>query len=96
MEYPTDIVFNEVKEKSIELWRSRYSDEFGYVSEKVSYIESVTNIKDNLFSIIGMFDEHNKNMLLLELSRDSLMYLYKQQEYYGVKVPWYMISVYFN
>ena len=90
---PTDEIFNEIKQKSIELWQKRYSDEFGYVTEKTSYIEGVNNIKDNWSAIIGMFDDENQGLLYLSLSKEALKFLYSQSDRYSINIPWWMIGV---
>ena len=63
IEKVSDEVFDQIKEKSIEVWNT-YDDEFGYVTEKVSRINSITNFKDNYYFIIGMFDRSNQLKLL--------------------------------
>lgn len=64
---PSDEIFNEIKEKAIEIWRT-YDDTYGYASEKIGYVESITNVKDNWGTIVGMFDYTNQAKLLAKLS----------------------------
>jgi len=58
----SDEVFDELKEKAIEIWNT-YDNEFGYVDEKVDYLKSFGNVKDNFGTIIGMFDVQNQRKL---------------------------------
>lgn len=72
---PSDEIFNEIKEKAIAIWNT-YDDTYGYASEKINYVESITNIKDNWGTIVGMFDSDNQSKLLYLLSqqaRDKVM-----------------------
>lgn len=62
MKTVSDEVFNELKEKAIEIWKT-YDNEFGYVDEKLSMIEPIQNVKDNFGTFIGMFDIHNQRKL---------------------------------
>jgi len=68
-----DTTFNEVKEKSIEIWKT-YDDEYGYATEKVNGIKDLKNVGDNLMYIVSQFDHWNKiklsKMLSLEASND--------------------------
>ena len=68
---PSNEVFDEVKQKSIKVWKDNYSDEFGYVSEKVDSIKDIPNIKDNLMFIVGKFDINNQKRLAQVLSDKS-------------------------
>ncbi len=74
-ENPSDEVFNDIAEKSKQLWRTRYSDEYGYVTEKVERIEQISNFKDNWGSIFGMFDHQNQSLLLNMLEEDSAKFI---------------------
>ena len=67
---PSDEVFNEIKEKSIEIWRT-YDDTYGYATEKIERVNSITNFKDNWGAIVGMFDSTNQQKLLAKLSPEA-------------------------
>lgn len=58
----SDELFNELKEAAIKIW-NQYDNEFGYVDEKVGYLNSFGNVKDNYGTIIGMFDTNNQYKL---------------------------------
>lgn len=70
---PEDDVFEEVKAKCIELWKIRFPHEYdrSYVEDKTSYILSVQNIKDNMLSLISMFDTENRTLLAEMLSEKA-------------------------
>lgn len=67
---PSDAVFNEIKEKAIEIWRT-YDDTYGYATEKIDRVNSIKNIKDNWGEIVGMFDYINQAKLLDKLSDEA-------------------------
>lgn len=67
---PADHIFNEVKEKAKEIWNT-YDNSFGYVTEKISRLEKVENIKDNMMHIVAMFDTFNQKRLSLILSNEA-------------------------
>jgi hypothetical protein len=77
MEYntPSDEIFNDIKEKAIDIWET-YDDTYGYASEKIDYINRLTNYRSNYGTIVGMFDHKNQLKLLLNVSseaRDMIM-----------------------
>lgn len=63
-------IFNQIKEKSIELWKT-YDNEFWYVDEKVNRIKDIQNYKDNVWFIVWMFDTFNQYRLLQLLEWDA-------------------------
>ena len=67
---PSDEIFNEIKGKAIEIWQT-YDDTYGYASEKISYVNTIANIKDNWGTIVGMFDCDNQQKLLSKLSPEA-------------------------
>jgi len=67
---PADKEFNELKEKAIEIWNT-YSNEFGYVDEKVGRIKDIKNIKDNFMYMVAMFDMNNQLKLAEKLSEET-------------------------
>jgi hypothetical protein len=67
---PSDEIFNEIKEKSIEIWQT-YDDTYGYASEKINRVKSINNVKDNWGAIVGMFDNPNQQKLLAKLSPEA-------------------------
>jgi hypothetical protein len=67
---PSDEIFNEIKQAAIEIWQT-YDDTYGYASEKIDYVNSVGNIKDNWGTLVGMFDSDNQMKLLAKLSPEA-------------------------
>ena len=57
-----DKTFEELRAEVIKIWQT-YDDTYGYASEKIDYINSFGNIKDNYGTIIGMFDRDNQAKL---------------------------------
>ena len=70
---PEDKLFEEVKEKAIELWYEvdTDNDKYGYASGKVSQIESIGNVEDNFMYMVAMFDDGNQRLLADKLSSDA-------------------------
>ena len=57
-----DKTFEELRAEAIKIWQT-YDDTYGYASEKIDYINSFGNVKDNYGTIIGMFDSNNQTKL---------------------------------
>ncbi len=70
---PSDSIFDEVKEKCIELWKEvdTDNDEFGYASEKIGRIKNINNVSDNLMYMVAMFDNYNHEKLATKLSPNA-------------------------
>lgn len=67
---PSDEIFNEIRDKAIEIWQT-YDDTYGYATEKISYLNSFGNIRDNWGTIVGMFDSTNQQKLMAKLSPEA-------------------------
>lgn len=67
---PSDAVFEEIKARAIEIWQT-YDDTYGYATEKIECVKSITNVKDNWGFIVGMFDSPNQQKLLAKLSPEA-------------------------
>lgn len=65
---PSDKIFNEIKEAAIAIWET-YDDTYGYASEKINQVNSLTNFKDNWGTMVGMFDSVNQIKLFNSLSK---------------------------
>jgi len=70
---PSDEIFDEVKQKSMDLWIERYPEDSSpfYAQEKVSEIKDLRNIKDNVMSIVARFDSDNMKNLSEKLSAEA-------------------------
>jgi hypothetical protein len=73
-EKPSEEIFLEMRKIATEIWRT-YSDEFGYVSQKLNYINSLENDGDNAMVFYRMFDFINKNTFKQMASREVLDYI---------------------
>lgn len=76
VEYHTPLskkVFEEVRTKSIQLWREidTDNDKYGYASEKIDRIKHLKNIADNGMYIISMFDIENQQKLAIKLTTQA-------------------------
>lgn len=67
---PSDEVFEEVKQKAIQLW-SGMGDEPSYSKEKIDRIRDIQNIQDNMMYIVAMFDQGNQARLAYLLSVEA-------------------------
>ena len=76
-EAPNDEIFNEVKKACIDLWIETYPEETSpyYAKEKVSEIEPLQNVSDNVMSIIARFDSNNMRNLAEKLSSEARLAL---------------------
>jgi len=70
---PTDEVFEEVKQKAIELWPEVDIDhnKFGYATEKINQIKDIQNVSDNMMYVVAMFNFGNQRLLADKLSEES-------------------------
>lgn len=71
---PSDTIFNEIKEAAIKIWKT-YDNTYGYVDEKLDRINSIENYQDNAMVFIRMFDGHNQNIMMNELSDEAREYI---------------------
>lgn len=60
---PSQEVFDDIKANAIKLWQT-YDDRYGYATEKISRIEDLTNITDNAWYMVAMFDSENQLKLI--------------------------------
>jgi len=68
---PSQEIFDEVKNKAMELWKAidTDNDKYGYTTEKINRIKDLENVSDNFMSIIAMFSLNNQILLAHCLSR---------------------------
>lgn len=60
---PSQEVFEDIKENAIKIWET-YDDTYGYRTEKLDRIKDITNIRDNAWYIVAMFDWINQGKLI--------------------------------
>ncbi len=65
--------FIEVRKEAINIWKSNYSDEHGYVTEKVNRILNCQ--PSDTWLIIQMFNTSNRAKLLASLSTKVRIYI---------------------
>lgn len=70
---PSDKIFDEIKDKAIELWTNKYpADKHPYYTEKkVASIKNLTNLGDNFMYIVAMFDMNNQTELGTMISDEA-------------------------
>lgn len=67
---PSDEIFEDIKANAIKIWQS-YDNKYGYATEKISRIENITNVQDNAWYMIAMFDQDNQAKLLDMVAPDT-------------------------
>lgn len=72
---PSIEIFNELKDAAKSVWQDNYSDEFGYVTEKLDRIKSIDNYADNAMVCYRMFDSNNQYKMRQLLSPEALEYI---------------------
>lgn len=80
---PEDELFNEVKQKAMELWKivDTDNDKFGYATEKINQIKDLENIGDNFMYIVAMFDLGNQRLLAQSLSERARIAVGERAEF---------------
>jgi len=71
---PSDKVFNKLRAEAVKIW-SEYGNEYGYSSDKIKRVESITNHKDNYWEIISMFDSSNQERLFRNSTGETREFL---------------------
>jgi len=71
---PSEEIFNEMINIASLIWL-QYDNEFGYVTEKLNIINSITNYEDNVMAVYRMFDHVNQSKFVALASKDVLEYI---------------------
>jgi hypothetical protein len=71
---PSKKVFNEIKRICKIQWRT-YSNEFGYVNEKIKRIEQIKNFQADVIFMLNMFHPVLKHVLISKLSLEAKKYI---------------------
>jgi len=74
METPSIEIFNEMRVAATQIWNT-YDNQFGYVTEKLDYINSIKNIEDNAMVFYRMFDWENQTTFKTLVSESTLNYI---------------------
>lgn len=80
---PDQAIFDEIKKKSIKIWQG-YDNTYGYVDEKVNQIKDITNIQDNAWYMVAMFDVHNQMKLLYSVNKKTQKVLLEVLKFGGI------------
>ena len=75
---PSEEIFNEMINIASLIWL-QYDNEFGYVTEKLDRINSITNYQDNVMVAYRMFDHVNQSKFIALASNDVLEYIKNNQ-----------------
>lgn len=74
MNTPSQEIYNEMKSLATQIW-STYDNQYGYVTEKLSYINRIDNIQDNAMVFYRMFDNQNQETFRANASNEVLEYI---------------------
>lgn len=71
---PSEQIFNEIKEAATKVWNTK-DNTYGYVTEKLERVNSITNYEDNVMICYRMFDASNQSLMRAELSDEAIEYI---------------------
>jgi hypothetical protein len=74
MNTPSQEIYNEMKSIATQIWET-YDNRYGYVTEKLGYINSIDNIQDNAMVFYRMFDSQNQETFRVNASNEVLNYI---------------------
>ena len=74
MNTPSQEIYNEMKSIATSIWSS-YDNTYGYVTEKLGYINSIDNIQDNAMVFYRMFDNSNQETFITKASNEVINYI---------------------
>jgi hypothetical protein len=74
METPSIDIFNDMKQAATQVWET-YDNEYGYVDEKLNYVNGLSNIQDNAMVFYRMFDWENQRKFKQLVNEETLEYI---------------------
>jgi hypothetical protein len=74
MNTPSQEIYNEMKSIATQIWET-YDNQYGYVTEKLSYINNIKNIEDNAMVFYRMFDNNNQETFRTKASNEVINYI---------------------
>jgi hypothetical protein len=74
METPSIEIFNDMKQAATQVWGT-YDNEYGYVDEKLNYVNGLSNIQDNAMVFYRMFDWENQRKFKQLVNEQTLDYI---------------------
>jgi hypothetical protein len=78
METPSIDIFNDMKQAATQVWKT-YGNEYGYVDEKLNYVNGLSNIQDNAMVFYRMFDWENQKKFKQLVNEETLEYIKNNQ-----------------
>jgi len=78
MKTPSIDIFNDMKQASTQVWKT-YDNEYGYVDEKLNYVNGLSNIQDNAMVFYRMFDWENQRKFKQLVNEETLEYIKNNQ-----------------
>ncbi len=78
METPSIDIFNDMKQAATQVWKT-YDNEYGYVDEKLNYVNGLSNIQDNAMVFYRMFDWENQRKFKQLVNEETLEYIKNNQ-----------------
>ena len=75
---PSDEIFQELKQASMDLWIEGYPEDRSpfYAKVKTDRIKGIANVGDNFVYIVAMFDIHNQRKLADKLTPETRKAVY--------------------
>jgi len=74
MNTPSQNIFEEMNSIATLIWKT-YDNTYGYVTEKLDYINSIKNIEDNAMVFYRMFDNSNQEIFRVNATPQVLEYI---------------------
>ena len=78
METPSIEIFNDMKQAATQVLET-YDNEYGYVDEKLNYVNGLNNIQDNAMVFYRMFDWENQRKFKQLVNEETLEYIKNNQ-----------------
>jgi hypothetical protein len=67
-----------MKQAATQVWET-YDNEYGYVDEKLNYVNGLNNIQDNAMVFYRMFDWENQRKFKQLVNEETLEYIKNNQ-----------------
>jgi len=78
MKTPSIDIFNDMKQAATQVWET-YDNEYGYVDEKLNYVNGLSNTQDNAMVFYRMFDWENQRKFKQLVNEETLEYIKNNQ-----------------
>ena len=73
-ETPATEIFDEIINASKEVWNTK-DNTYGYITEKLEIVNSISNYQDNVMISYRMFDCLNQELMRNKLSDEAIEYI---------------------